>query len=120
NYLNIDNESLFKNSKEVKINELSIYEYNNDINIAIRLIDKNLKERGILISSSTREEITKHKEVVVSHKIAIAITEDKLYIAPVTIEKMDKKFKEKCRIHKIPKNIRAYIFKLEEEQLFIF
>ena len=119
NYLNIDNESLFKNIKEVKINELSMYEYKNDINIAIRIIDKNLKERGILISNGTREEIKNHKEVVVSHKIAIALTNDKIYIAPVTTQKMNKKFKEKCRINKIPKNIRAYIFKLEEEQLFI-
>ena len=97
-----------------------LQKYNNDINIAIRIIDKNLKKRGILISNSTREEIKKHKEIVVSHKIAIAITNDKIYIAPVTIQKMNKKFKEKCRINKVPKNIRAYIFKLEEEQLFIF
>ncbi len=118
-YLNVDNESLFKNIKETRIDELSIYEYDNDINIAIRIIDKNLKKRGILISNSTREEIKKYKELVISHKISIAITDHKIYIAPFTIQKMDKKFKEKCRINKIPKKIRAYMFKLEQEELFI-
>jgi len=56
-----------------------------------------------------------HKEVVVSHKIAISICENKIYIAPYLTKKMDKRFKEKCRIRKIPKNIRAYLSTVEEK-----
>jgi tRNA(Ile)-lysidine synthase len=118
-YLEEDNNSLLKDIKETKIKDLSIYEFNNDSNIAIRIIDKELKSRGIIISQATREEIKKNKEVVVSHKISVAIVKNKIYIAPNITRKMDKKFKEKCRISKIPKNTRAYIFTLEQEKVFI-
>jgi tRNA(Ile)-lysidine synthase len=119
-YLEIDNNSLFSNIEEFKIKELCIYEYNDDINIALRIIDKDLKKRGIIISNATRDEIKKKKELVISHKIAVSITKNKIFIAPKLDSVMDKTFKEKCRREKIPKNIRAYIFKLEQEQTFIF
>ena len=117
-YLQEDNASLFQNISETKIQELSIYHYNGDLNIALRIIDKELKRRGIIISSATRLEIKESKEVVVSHKIAVSIGLDIIYISPNISLKMDKKFKERCRIKKIPKNIRAYLWKLEQEQLF--
>ena len=34
---------------------------------------------------------------------------DYIWICPKSLEVMDKKFKEKCRVLKIPINIRAYI-----------
>ena len=118
-YLEIDNNSLLANIEEFKIKELSIYEYNDDINIALRIIDKELKKRGVIISHATRDEIKEKKELVISHKIAVSISENKIYIAPMIDLAMNKNFKEKCRKEKIPKNIRAYIFKLEQEQTFI-
>jgi len=118
-YLEIDNNSLLANIEEFKIKELSIYEYNDDINIALRIIDKELKKRGVIISHATRDEIKEKKELVISHKIAVSISENKIYIAPTIDLAMNKNFKEKCRKEKIPKNIRAYIFKLEQEQTFI-
>ncbi len=118
-YLEKDNNSLFKNIKTSNIEELSIYEYDNDSNIALRVIDKDLKKRGIIISSATREEIISKKEIVISHKISVSLSKNKIYIAPYKDIPMDKKFKEKCRVQKIPKNIRSYIFYLEQEQLFI-
>ena len=118
-YLENDTKSLLGNVEIFTIKELYIYEYNGDINVAVRVIDKDLKRRGIIISSRTRDEIKNTKELVVSHKIAISICENKIYIAPAINISMDKKFKEKCRREKIPKNIRAYIFKLEQENLFI-
>lgn len=104
NSLNINYEPL------IKINELEIFNKPKDENIFIRIIDNNLKKRGILISKSTRDEIIKQKELIISHKIALSITEDKIYISPFFTNSMDKKFKEKCRIKKIPKNIRPYIY----------
>lgn len=82
---------------------------NND-NLNIRIIDNEIKKRGILLSSSQREEILKQKEITISHKINISIKEDYIWIAPSYSETIDKKFKEKCRINKIPKNIRSYIY----------
>jgi len=119
-YLENDNRSLLKEVVVSKNKELSTYDFNGDTNIALRIIDKELKQRGIIISNATREEIATQKSLVVSHKIAITITENKIFIAPFISETMDKKFKERCRIAKIPINIRAYIYRLYQENLFIF
>lgn len=113
-YLQKDLDSLLNNIEKKIFDKLTIYKYNSDLNIAIRVIDKELKQRGIIISKDTRDEIIKTKNLTVSHKINIAITEDKIFIAPNCEAKMDKKFKEKCRVSKIPTNIRSYISTLEE------
>jgi len=120
NYLDEDNISLLNNTYEEKIEELTLFKFNGDLNVGLRLIDKELKKRGIIISNATREEIKEKKELVISHKIAISIFENKIYVTPVVNLKMDKKFKEKCRLNHIPKNIRPYIFKLYENNLFTF
>jgi len=113
-YLEIDNNSLFNNISKKQFSDLNIYSFSGDLNIAIRIIDKDLKKRGIIISNATRDEIISNKEVVVSHKVAIAIDNNKIYIAPYITKSLDKKFKEKCRINKIPKNIRPYISTLKD------
>jgi len=113
-YLEVDNNSLFNNISKKQFDKLNIYSFNGDLNIAIRIIDKDLKKRGIIISNATRDEILLNKEVVVSHKIAIAIDKNKIYIAPYITKSLDKKFKEKCRVNKIPKNIRPYISTLKD------
>lgn len=93
-----------------KIEELEIFKNQNDNNLNLRVIDKSLKKRGILISSLQREEIIKQKELTIAHKINIAITENYIFIAPKIKINMPKDFKEKCRVKKLPKNIREYIF----------
>ncbi|MBL3520356.1 tRNA lysidine(34) synthetase TilS [Arcobacter lanthieri] len=92
------------------IEELEIFKNQNDDNLNIRIIDKSLKRRGILLSFSQREEILKQKEITISHKINISITNNFIYIAPKVISIMPKEFKEECRVKKIPKNMREYIF----------
>ncbi len=118
-YLQKDINSLNNLYKSIlKKEDLSIYQYNQDKNIAIKIIDKELKQRGILLSSASRDEILTQNEIVISHKIAISIVEDKIWIAPFLKNSMSKDFKEYCRVNKIPKNIRAYlgeIFKSKEE-----
>jgi len=116
-YLENDYHSLFNNFTKESIEKLNIYHYNDDLNIAMRIIDKDLKIRGIIISKATRDEILQNKEVVISHKIAVSIVKEKIYIAPYVKVSMKKEFKEKCRIEKIPQNIRGYLSTLEE---FIF
>ncbi|MEZ4694590.1 MAG: tRNA lysidine(34) synthetase TilS [Aliarcobacter sp.] len=93
-----------------KINELSIFRNMHNDNLNIRIIDNEIKKRGILLSFSQREEILRQKEITISHKINISIDEKYIWIAPSCSETMDKKFKEEYRINKIPKNIRAYIY----------
>ncbi len=103
NSLNIANKALYQ------ISQLEIYTNMNDENLNIRLVDLSLKKRGLLLSQSQRSEILRQKEITISNKICISIKKDFIWICPKSNEIMDKKFKEKCRIQKIPKNIRAYI-----------
>lgn len=107
--LNIDEEPVLKSK------ELEVFKSLKDDNLNIRLIDTSLKKRGYLLSKAQRDEILKQKEIVISHNISISILENFTFIAPYKTTTMPKDFKEKCRIKKIPKNIRAYIF--EEDLL---
>uniref|UniRef100_UPI004048A7C6 tRNA lysidine(34) synthetase TilS n=1 Tax=Aliarcobacter sp. TaxID=2321116 RepID=UPI004048A7C6 len=115
-YLEKDLKSLnIQNNPIKKIEELEIFENQNDDNLNIRTIDLSLKKRGLLLSNAQRNEILKQKEITISHKINISILKNNIWIAPFSDIKMDKKFKENCRIRKIPKNIRAYIFEKNME-----
>ncbi|RBQ30196.1 tRNA lysidine(34) synthetase TilS [Aliarcobacter vitoriensis] len=110
-YLQNDLNSLSININPIKkIEELEIFENQNDDNLNIRIIDKSLKRRGIVISFLQRKEILKQKEITISDEINISITKEFIYIAPKTDITMKKEFKEECRTKKIPKNIREYIF----------
>lgn len=110
-YLQNDLNSLNIEEKAIlKIDELEVFKASNDDNINIRTIDINLKKRGVLLSKASRNEILRQKEIVISHKISVCISNDLIYIAPFSKSKMDKKFKEKCRLNKIPKNVRVYLY----------
>ncbi|KAB7881201.1 tRNA lysidine(34) synthetase TilS [Poseidonibacter ostreae] len=109
NSLNISIKPLYK------IFQLEIYKNLNDENLNIRLIDLSLKKRGILLSQAQRYEVLRQKEITISDKVCISIKKDFLWISPKSQQIMDKKFKEKCRVQKIPKNIRAYIKEKEIE-----
>lgn len=112
NYLQNDLKSLNVKDEAIYSNlDLEIFENKNDDNLNIRIIDTSLKKRGILLSRAAREEIFKQKELTISHKINIAINEKYIYICSKCEVNMDKKFKEICRVNKIPKNIRSYLFK---------
>ena len=75
---------------------------------ALNLIDKACKILGVVLSQKTRQECEK-SDCVVSHKIAVASNKKYYFIAPYIKTKMDKKFKEKCRVLKIPPLIRGYL-----------
>lgn len=74
---------------------------------SINLIDKILKKFGIVMSQKQRNEAI--KDTVISGKITISYKDDKIYITPYKKEIMTKKFKEICRVKKVPKLIRGYI-----------
>jgi tRNA(Ile)-lysidine synthase len=116
-YLQNDIDSLNSLYKVKKFQELSIARFQtNDINVMMKFIDKELKQRGILISKDTRDEIITQKSIVVSHKVAVEIIENKVWIAPYITTTMDKKFKEKCRTAKIATNVRSYLFSINIEK----
>jgi tRNA(Ile)-lysidine synthase len=117
-YLQNDVDSLLDGIEVKKVKQYSKYIFNADMQIAIKIIDKELKQRGVLITKKTRDEIIEKKQIVISHKIAIGIENNQIHIAPyLTNIKMDKAFKEKCRIAKIPSNVRAYLYSIELDLL---
>jgi len=107
NSLKIEIEPIYK--KEL----LEVFKNQFDENLNIKIIDKSLKRRGFLLSKAQRDEIIFQKELTISHKINISITNKYIFIAPKSSTIMTKEFKESCRVNKIPKNIRAYIFEIE-------
>ncbi len=110
-YLQNDKKRVYKLEIIYKEKDFYILKRKEDDTENIRQIDEILKKLGVLLSKESKEEILKQKESVVSHKIAVAIEKDKIFIAPFIKEKMDKEFKEKCRILKIPPKIRPYLYK---------
>jgi len=108
-YLNKDVSSLQLNGKViVRIHDLEVYQSSEDDNKNIRIIDKSLKKRGYILSSSQRNEIIRQREIIID-KFAISIIGNNIWISPRSLVSMDKKFKELCRINKIPNKHRAYI-----------
>lgn len=114
NYLQKDLDSLQVDTNVLyEKNKLFIYKNSNDENINIRLIDKKLKQLGILLSKAQRDEILKQKNIIISNKIVICIEKKYIWICPKIDLVMDKKFKELCRVLKIPKHIRPYLKSVE-------
>lgn len=108
-YLQEDSQSLIvKDIKQLK----NLYILKRDVNdvVNIRGIDKVIKRLGYLLSAAQRQEILKTKDCIISSQIAICFGDDKIYIAPAKKATMDKKFKEVCRIAKIPAKIRPYMY----------
>lgn len=111
NYLEKDLESINLNNQAIlKIEKLEIFQNINDDNLNLRIIDKSLKQRGLLLSKAQRDEIIRQKEIVISHKVSVNLMDKYIFISPFEKGIMPKNFKEKCRLQKIPKNIRSYVF----------
>lgn len=78
----------------------------------IRAIDKILKKLGVLISSKQRDEILEKQDIVISHKFAVVIRDEIIYISPFIKVKMTKQQKEIFRKNKIPPKMRGYLTSL--------
>jgi len=76
----------------------------------VKAADLTLKKLGYLLSASQRQEIKKEDALVIGGEWAIEMQDDLLYISPYTTIDMPKKFKEACRVAKVPHKIRPYIF----------
>jgi len=109
-YMQKDKEVFLKGYKEI-FNYQKFYIIkllNRDLKI--RVIDIYLKKLGYLLSSAQREEIEKSNSIVIGGIWAIEIVDNLIYISLYIKTKMPKKFKEKCRVLKIPSKSRGYIY----------
>ncbi len=110
-YLQQDKKELLK--IEILFNEKDFYILKKQDSDAknIRAIDKIVKKLGLLMSKNTKDELLRQKDIVLSNKISVSITNDKIYISPFVTSVIPKKFKELCRVKKIPPKVRSYLFK---------
>ena len=109
-YLRADKKQLEANfeliyaQKELRVIKL------HTISAKAKATDLALKELGYLLTAAQRKEVENEESLVIGGKWAVALQDDLLYIAPYLTTDMPKKFKEECRILKIPSKIRAYCF----------
>ena len=82
-----------------------------DIKLKSKAVDITLKKLGYLLSSAQRKEIDEEDSLVIGGEWAVEIQEDLVYIAPYLDVTMPKVFKEQCRVNKIPKKIRPYLYR---------
>lgn len=112
-YLESDKKSLALQTKKIfEKEELTIFQTENNTSAILNCIDFQLKKKGILLSSNTKKEILKQKQITISDLFCVAIDGNLLWIAPKTDLVMDKAFKECTRIARIPQNIRPYLKQL--------
>jgi tRNA(Ile)-lysidine synthase len=91
-------------SKQLRIVKL------HTLNAKVKACDLALKELGYLLSSAQRLEVEKEESLVIGGLWSVELQDKLLYIAPYFTSSMPKKFKEQCRVLKIPQKIRAYCF----------
>ncbi|HIF9959938.1 TPA: tRNA lysidine(34) synthetase TilS [Campylobacter coli] len=74
------------------------------------LIAKAVKMKGLLLSAAQRKEFLKG-DCVLGGKIGIVYKDEKAIVFKYeTYQKLPKEFKEACRIAKIPRLLRAYLY----------
>ncbi|MBM0637686.1 tRNA lysidine(34) synthetase TilS [Campylobacter sp. VicNov18] len=74
------------------------------------LIAKAVKMKGLLLSAAQRKELLK-TDCVLGGKIGIVYKNEKAIVFKYEIcKKLPKKFKESCRVAKIPKLLRSYLY----------
>ena len=110
NYLKEDKKILMKGYREIfHHKQLYILEVESST-ILPRIVDKYLKKLGYLLSASQRNELTQESSIVFGGLWAVEVNENRVYIAPYKRVSMSKKFKEQCRVFKIPSKIRPYLY----------
>jgi len=111
-YLRKDKETL-KSGFEIIYTEksLSIIKLH-ALSSKVKATDITLKKLGYLLSASQRKEIEKENSLVIGGEWAIELQDNVLYIAPYLTVEMSKKFKEKCRLAKVPTKVRPYYYQV--------
>ncbi|WP_345993398.1 tRNA lysidine(34) synthetase TilS [Sulfurimonas sp. HSL-1716] len=110
-YIDNDTDELIENTEVLQVQELYYFKRTKNLKSDIYHIDKTLKQLGVMISSHTRDELKESDDTVVSRRYAVCRTDEYVFIAPYLLDvSMDKGFKERCRVLKIPSKLRPYLF----------
>ena len=71
--------------------------------------DASLKRVGYIASMDQKKEFLKSKNAVVGGKYAAVFDGKMLFVSPFVECKLEKQFKEECRVAKVPAKIRGYL-----------
>ena len=114
-YMDQDNAVLINEIELYHVRELYTFAKTKNTKSDIYHIDKILKRLGIMISAKVRDELREKDEIVISRKYVVAKSKTQIFIAPYCLHvSMDKEFKERCRVLKIPAKLRPYLFLNQE------
>lgn len=90
-----------------------LYLVKNNLNV-VRGIDKVCKILGLAMSEAQRSECEKclknQTDFAIGGKIAVGYSPNFIFVTPFAKAVMDKKFKEACRVLRIPKINRPYVY----------
>ena len=110
NYLREDKNYISENFHEL-FHEKEFYLLKIDTpKVIVRTIDQYLKKLGYLLSAAQRASLNESTSMVIGGLWAIEIVQTKIFIAPYKQSVMPKKFKESCRVLKIPSKVRSYLY----------
>ena len=114
-YMDEDNAVLINEIELLHVRELYTFTKTKNAKSDIYHIDKILKRLGIMISAKVRDELRENNESIISRKYVVAKSKTQIFIAPYCLHvSMDKEFKERCRVLKIPAKLRPYLFLNQE------
>ena len=114
-YMDEDNALLINEIELYHVRELYTFTKTKNTKSDIYHIDKILKRLGIMISVKVRDELREKDEIIISRKYVVAKSKTQIFIAPYCLHvSMDKEFKERCRVLKIPAKLRPYLFLNQE------
>ncbi len=114
-YLNEDLQELIEKELQPKcVEELCYFKTPASRRSAIILIDRILKEQGFLMRQGDKERLKTEDEHIVGRKYVISFHPNYCFIAPYLKYEMSKSFKEKCRLLKVPRRLRPYLFSDEK------
>lgn len=114
-YLDEDLNELIEQDIELQsIQELYYFKRPASRRSAIIKIDRILKEQGFLMRQGDKESLKTEDEHVVGRQFVVSIHPYYCFVAPYLAYDMSKDFKEKCRLLKVPRKLRPYLFRNEE------
>ena len=111
-YLDADRDILVPKVNIEQIKEFSYFKSTKNTRSDTFIIDKILKTKSYMLSSSERELLTKQSSLIVGREFFVSQSREFIFISPYldVNTSMSKEFKEDCRILKIAPKMRPYLY----------
>ncbi|MCK9473792.1 tRNA lysidine(34) synthetase TilS [Sulfurimonas sp.] len=112
-YIDEDRAELIEEIELKSIGSFAYFKSSQNQRADIFMIDKYLKSKLYMLSASEREVLKNNSIAIVGRRFIVNQERDLVFILPYEKEmpKMDKKFKDVCRILKINPKLRPYLYK---------